>query len=192
MSKTNNQLYGLMFVVVFSTLFYLIQCYNFNFVKDSPLIKNGDHRSGPIIIELIDHNGENGVYFTSPMNNIKNILNMAGIDSSYIQNKNILDDKVANGMQVKIGMDRNIKLGKMNASTRITLNIPINVNNATIEDLIRIPGIGGKQASRIVDLRNRIGKFQRIDDLKLIDGIKEKKILFLKKYLILADEKSVN
>jgi competence protein ComEA len=45
------------------------------------------------------------------------------------------------------------------------------VNHASAEELRRLPGVGPKRADAIVALRQRIGRFQRIEDLLRVKGI---------------------
>ncbi len=55
----------------------------------------------------------------------------------------------------------------------------INLNTATFSQLDSLPGIGPVIAERILELRERSGPFQRIEDLLNIRGIGEKKFLQL-------------
>ena len=55
----------------------------------------------------------------------------------------------------------------------------INLNTATFSQLDSLPGIGPVIAERILELRERSGPFQRIEDLLNIQGIGEKKFLQL-------------
>lgn len=47
----------------------------------------------------------------------------------------------------------------------------INVNTATFDALIAIPGIGPKTAEKILDYRGKVGQFKTIEDLLDIKGI---------------------
>jgi len=51
----------------------------------------------------------------------------------------------------------------------------ININIATQSELTDLPGIGSVLASRIVDYRRQHGDFLRIEDLRNVSGIGEKR-----------------
>lgn len=50
----------------------------------------------------------------------------------------------------------------------------IHLNNATANDLDKLPGIGPTLSERIIDWRNANGGFKSIDDLRRIGGIGDK------------------
>lgn len=49
----------------------------------------------------------------------------------------------------------------------------ININNATKEELMTLPGIGESKADAIIKYREEYGPFQNIEDITNISGIKE-------------------
>lgn len=51
----------------------------------------------------------------------------------------------------------------------------VNINNASKEKLVTLPGIGDATAQKILDYREQNGKFKTIEDLKNIEGIGESK-----------------
>lgn len=51
----------------------------------------------------------------------------------------------------------------------------ININTASVQELDSLPGIGPVIAKRIVEYRLKFGKFRRIEDIKNVKGIGEKK-----------------
>lgn len=48
---------------------------------------------------------------------------------------------------------------------------PIDINSASVDELQKLDGIGPALAGRIVELRNRKGRFQRMEDLLEVRGI---------------------
>ena len=57
------------------------------------------------------------------------------------------------------------------SDVRATPEDPVYLNHASAEQLRRLPGAGPKRAEAIVELRQRIGKFQRVEDLMRVKGI---------------------
>ncbi len=53
----------------------------------------------------------------------------------------------------------------------------LNINEATVEQLTTLPGIGQTRAQQIIDYRDTNGKFKSIDDLKNVNGIGEQTFL---------------
>lgn len=64
----------------------------------------------------------------------------------------------------------------------INIDEKLDINTASFEELVQIPGIGPKIASNIIE-RRKIKKFKSLEELTEIRGIGEKKLSGLKKYL---------
>lgn len=63
---------------------------------------------------------------------------------------------------------------------------PINLNTASVTELMQLPRVGQKTAERIVAFRKQHGAFQRPEDLMNVKGIGEKSFAKLKPYLALT------
>lgn len=59
----------------------------------------------------------------------------------------------------------------------------INLNAANLDDLTKLPGIGPKTAQSILDLRIKMGRFKKVDDLLQVKGIGNTKLNNIKKYI---------
>ena len=95
------------------------------------------------------------------------------------------DFALENGMKITLHSDSegNILLTAIDNSPRLALGMPINLNLATKEDLLLIPGIGEKKAKKILILRSEKRRFKNIEELMETEGIKEKKLDKLKQYI---------
>lgn len=60
----------------------------------------------------------------------------------------------------------------------------ININTAFAGDLQLLPGIGEVTAERIIDYREQKGGFKRLEDIKNVKGIGDKKFELLKELII--------
>jgi competence protein ComEA len=59
----------------------------------------------------------------------------------------------------------------------------VNVNTATKNQLMKVPGIGEVIASRILACRKDVGDFKNLDELGKVKGISKKKLEKLKPFL---------
>jgi competence protein ComEA len=57
---------------------------------------------------------------------------------------------------------------------------PVNLNTATQAQLETLPGIGPASAKRIIEYREKNGKFKKVEELMNVKGIGEKSFLKLK------------
>ena len=59
----------------------------------------------------------------------------------------------------------------------------VDLNTATTAELNLLPGVGEKLAQQIIDYRSEQGGFQSVDELTKLRGIKEARLMALRKYL---------
>jgi competence protein ComEA len=75
----------------------------------------------------------------------------------------------------------------LQAGSRPPPEHPINLNTATVTELMQLPRVGPKTAQRIVAFREEHGSFQRPEDLMNVKGIGEKTFLRLRPYITVDD-----
>lgn len=62
---------------------------------------------------------------------------------------------------------------------------PIDLNTATLEDLIGLPGVGEVLAKRILEYRAGHGKFTRVEELEKVKGLGKSKVQALKGHVLI-------
>jgi competence protein ComEA len=67
----------------------------------------------------------------------------------------------------------------------ITADGKVILNLAGEEDLRRLPGIGPSKAKAILELRAKLGKFKRAEDLLRVKGLGRKKLARLRPLLLI-------
>jgi competence protein ComEA len=55
--------------------------------------------------------------------------------------------------------------------TQASATEPVFLNHAGVDELRRLPGVGPKRAEAILVLRQRLGRFQRVEDLLRVKGV---------------------
>jgi competence protein ComEA len=91
-------------------------------------------------------------------------------------------EKVSDGERIYIPSQKEVEAGKVTyemngnneSSTEQQTNSKlVNINKATKEELMSLPGIGESKADMIITYRNEHGAFAKIEDIKNITGIKD-------------------
>jgi competence protein ComEA len=63
---------------------------------------------------------------------------------------------------------------------------PIDLNVATSKELQQLPGVGPVTAQRIIDMRQKSGRFRRVEDLLAVRGISTKRLEALRPYVTVS------
>ena len=63
---------------------------------------------------------------------------------------------------------------------------PVDINLANVKELQELPGVGPVTAQRIIDMRQKSGRFKRVEDLLAIRGISQKKLDAMRPYVTVS------
>ena len=63
------------------------------------------------------------------------------------------------------------------------IGFSINLNSATSRELAALPGLGKASAQRIVEYREKAGKFERVEDLLKVKGIGSRTLERMREYV---------
>lgn len=99
----------------------------------------------------------------------------------FITRRSVLNGAVL----LKPSNSKEIGLGTIVAepSKNTDTDMRININTATLKELIGLPGIGETIAQRIIDYREKNGPFRKIEEIMYVSGIGEGKFSVIYEYI---------
>lgn len=135
-------------------------------------VRNYEKSSEKITVSIKGHIQKAGVYKLERGGTVTEAVELAGgftdtADREYLN----LAEIVTDGEEIYIP-----------AKNR-DITDKININTATEEELNSLPGIGQATAGRIIDYREKHGKFHYIDEIMNVKGIGEKTFDEIKGYI---------
>jgi competence protein ComEA len=138
------------------------------------------------VVEVVENGKSQGIYFVSPKTSVNQLLKSINVE---VPDK---EDLILNsGTKITIDSaseNKHVTIAGIEPNKLLALGMPIDINLATESDLLLITGIGEVTAKKILDLRSKLGKFEKIEQLTEVKGIKEKKLAKLRKYLYVANQ----
>lgn len=185
MRITGRQVDGLIVCVLMTVAVCLFSLFSARMTHQDARIAHGDPRDGPVVVRLTGDSSRSGIYYLPENSTVLNLLTLAGIERQDRFDENILGQGLMAGQTVTLGANGSLTLGQMDAAERLALDLPIDLNRATRDELMLIPGIGETTADSIVQFRNTSGLFRKVADLKEVPGIKEKKFKRWERYFYL-------
>lgn len=122
----------------------------------------------PIKVYLSGDVKNPGVYSLSQNSRLEDLFALAEVNDYPIDQFN-LSAKLYDGQHINIGDKEIIK-----SQTILEVSsIQININEADVDQLIELPGIGEAKAKDIIQYRETYGYFDRIEDILKVPGIGE-------------------
>lgn len=146
--------FRLILFVFFSFIFGLALNQLFNISAKSKLLE-------------FDYSYQDSIFFDSNDENEEEITEIS--NSKVVSKQEVLDFNTAKF--------KNISNKILSAEKSIDLN------RATKSELMNLPGIGEKTAEAIIVMREKIGKFRKLEELKKVKGIGDKKFEKIIKYI---------
>jgi competence protein ComEA len=187
MQGTERQSDGAIVIVVIASIFFAISCFSSLFPSQISVIPFGNKSSGPVVVGITGNAGFNGIFYVPEKTRISDLLEAAGIRNPELFDQRMLSKRLSTGETIVIESYDSLRIAEMNNANKLALGIPIDINKATIEDLMLINGIGEKTAWQIVQFRENSGRYHKVEDLMKIRGIKEKKFRKLRRYFCTDD-----
>jgi competence protein ComEA len=130
-----------------------------------------------------------GIYgFSRPPDFIGLVDRAGGLSSGSLHPQGAEPVFLSSGMEITVYQEGNATrfvLGEMSAFHKITLGIPISVNEESETGLTAIPGIGPGLAKAIVQERSERGGFKRLNEVLSVKGIGPKTYKKIEPYLVL-------
>ena len=148
-----------------------------------------------IVIHITGAICNEGIYELEENSRIADAVKMAGglkedADLKQINLAYVLED----GMKINIpsknestnepsnNTESYITKENLNSSNNTKIS-KVNINNATQTELETLPGIGPSTALKIINYRKEKGKFNKIEDIKNVNGIGENKFNKIKEFI---------
>lgn len=148
--------------------------------KSPPFSESVPHR---FAVEFADPEGISGIFFVEPDTRLHSLC--VRLDIPVPEGGDVV---LQNGMRVNWTSDSTVRIESMDAVKRLALGLPVDVNRASFEELQMIPGVGERRASDIMALREKKGRFKRLEELMQVKGIKEKTLAKLRLYLYVEEQ----
>ena len=157
---------------------------------------DADSKEGLIYVYLYGEVNNPGVVACSMDSRIYEVVQLCG---GYTSDADVAKinpvQKVSDGQKIyipKFGEEYNQEIYDDGISNTVSpyqesgnqsVNSRININTASKEQLVTLPGIGESRAGDIISYRSKHGSFKSIDDIKNVPGIKDGAFSKIKDYI---------
>lgn len=135
-----------------------------------------------IYVHICGSVNNSGVYMCDSNSRLFEVIELAGgftqeADETYLN----LVEKISDGQRIYVPSKEEVLTGNIENISQVNNNQAqsniatslININTASKEQLMTLPGIGEAKALDIISYRSTNGNFKNTEDIKNISGIKE-------------------
>ena len=149
-----------------------------------------------IYVEISGNVLKSGVYSIKNAGNLGELIYKAGGLTEGVTLKNMdSSTPIFNGQHFIIDSNGNVTITYSNTIIKreipndesdavdIVLNMGININTASKEELMALPKIGDVMSDRIIDYREKNGGFKTIEEIKNVSGIGDKTFENIKDFI---------
>lgn len=149
--------------------------YSDDFLNSNALETIGESKNGGIYVYICGAVNNSGVYECTKESRVYELLEMAGgaTEEADLSQLN-LARTVTDGEKIYV-----VKQGEA-LPVQETERTMVNINQATVEQLMTLPGIGESRARDIVNYRKNNGNYKTAEDIMNVSGIKEAAFLKIK------------
>lgn len=184
MIVSENKLKGM---IAFSLMLAVIPffCFIFQSAFKYRIPAYADQCADCLAVEIVQNDQKSGVYYVPRGTTVNGLLESVAIKQKAKNNFHL-----QTGMRLMIDsrpVHQNIVISEMPSAERLSLGLPIDINKASEEDLLLVRGIGQATAQNILALRSKINRFEDMNQLMEIKGIKEKRLAEINKYLYVGE-----
>lgn len=157
--------------------------------EDTPalFLPEGTPPPGKVTIRIDGNIANPGIYQYRPADDTKTVIKMTVADQGARgEEESFLNHGINSGDVVWVARKKGnlleIEKKSMSTSEKMTLGIPLNPNSMTVEDWVKLPGIGPAIAERIIEDRQNNGDIVSLEELDRVPGIGKAKIRQVKKF----------
>ena len=118
-----------------------------------------------------------GILFGAGLKILK--VNVHSKEQPPITKYRLLEEKIVNKAN---------EIDSLMGSNQALTQQQININNATVNELVKLPQVGPVLAKRIFEYRKESGEFKNISELTKVRGIGKKKLEKIKPFIIVKKE----
>jgi len=131
-----------------------------------------DDRPTQIKVHVVGAVARPGLYETEMGARAADVIQLAGgptpaADLSQIN----LAAKIGDGQQLVVPEKGAAPQAAAGAGSSPSVKTPLNLNSATVDQLVELEGVGPKTAQKIIDYREAHGGFKSVDELLEVPGI---------------------